>query len=93
MSEETIAITVSGIDHVQNVLGKEEPRSFFGDMVAERPELASKLGFWFDFIHEKKGEIPNIRHVTFDLLQHVLDEFVLSDSSNQTEKGENDEQI
>ncbi len=84
MSEEYVSITVSGIDHVQNVLGKEEPRSFFGDMVAERPELASKLGSWFNFIHEKKGKIPNIRQVTFDLLQHVLDEFVISDSSEQS---------
>ena len=84
-NEESIGITIAGIDHVQNVLGREEPLSFFGDMIAERPELASKLGFWFDFIHEKKGEIPNIRHVTFDLLQRVLDEFVVSDS-NQTAK-------
>jgi len=85
-NEESIGITIAGIDHVQNVLGREEPLSFFGDMIAERPELASKLGFWFDFIHEKKGEIPNIRHVTFDLLQRVLDEFVVSDSSNQNTK-------
>ena len=76
-----VGITVAGIDYVQNGLEREEKRSFFQDMVFDRPELVEKLGVWFDYIHEKKGTIPNIREVTFDLLKDVLDRLVESDNS------------
>jgi len=86
--EEGYSISIAGIDEVQNVMGRKEKHSFFQDMVFDRPELAEKLAFWFDYIYEKKGEIPNIRKVTFDLLEHTLNKFIESDSSNQSIKEE-----
>ena len=83
-SSEYVSISIAGIDEVQNVMGREEKRSFFQDMMFDRPELAEKLTFWFDYIYEKKGEIPNVRKVTFDLLEHVLDKFVDDDGSEQS---------
>ena len=89
-SSEYVSISIAGIDEVQNVMGREEKRSFFQDMMFDRPELAEKLTFWFDYIYEKKGEIPNVRKVTFDLLEYILDKFVESDSSEQSKIGEED---
>ena len=86
MSEE-YSISVAGIDKVQNGMDDSEKLSFFQDMIKKRPEIAEKLGFWYDFIYEEKypkGQPPNIRDITYDLLQHVLDKFVEFDSSEQT---------
>ena len=83
---DAVAITVAGIDMVQNKLGNDDPKSFYQQLVAERPEVAFKLGYWLDFCNEaakKKGlERQNIRYVTFGLLEHVLNQFVEIDTDD-----------
>ena len=89
MSEkEYVSISIAGIDKVQNGMADSDNLTFFQEMVRNHLDLSNKLGFWYDSINETKGEILNIREVTYDLLQHVLDEFVEFDSSVETIKKE-----
>ena len=85
---EYVSITVAGIDYVENILGKEEPLSFFSQLVAERPEVAEKLGCWADYINAHSNPRKNIRKITYDLLEHILNEFVVSDTLVERAKGE-----
>lgn len=68
-----ISITILGVDNLQNK-GK---RTFFEEMVFERPELAQKLVDWlWHYVDGKSEELPNLRKVAYDLLEHALDELV-----------------
>lgn len=86
MSDETEAygISIAGLDLVENKLGNDNPQTFFQQMCFERPDLARKLEYWCEYIRSEKTDLINVRTITYDLLQHVLDKFVGFDTSNQT---------
>ena len=85
MSEETesYGISIAGLDMVENTLGKDDPKSFFEQMCFDRPDLARKLEYWCGYINSEKGHI-GVRDIIYDLLQHIIDQFVDSDSSTQS---------
>ena len=71
---DSLRISVAGIDHVENILGKDDPKSFFQDLVAQRPKMERQLMAWLAYEEQERGRRP-IREVVFDLLQHTLDLF------------------
>ena len=71
---ESMSISIAGIDYVENTLGKDDPQSFFRDLVSQRPKLERQLMAWLAFEEKERGR-RNVREIVFDLLQHTMDQF------------------
>ena len=84
MSEdEYIGITSAGVEHVEVNMPEKSEWSFFQELVYERPDLDQRLVFLHFYINkqrrEKGWQDKTIRETTYDLLEHVVNQWTVAD--------------
>jgi len=80
---EHYGISSAGVEKVEVDLPEKSPRNFFQQLVRERPELDEKLVYLHFFINRNRREAgkpeKTIRETVYDLLEHIVNQWVEQD--------------